>query len=37
LAPGYLADLALARHIEARYGGWQHMERVPHTAMNSRV
>lgn len=28
---------ALIPHIEAWYGGWQHKERVPHTAMNSRV
>jgi cytosine/adenosine deaminase-related metal-dependent hydrolase len=27
----------LIPHIEAWYGGWTHKERVPHTAMNSRV
>jgi cytosine/adenosine deaminase-related metal-dependent hydrolase len=28
---------ALIPHIEAWYGGWQHKERQPRTAMNSRV
>ena len=34
-------DHALAQellpHIEAWYGAWDHGERQPHTAMNSRV
>ena len=37
--PDEAARLAeqLIPHLEAWYGGWTHKERVPHTAMNSRV